>query len=465
MVEVQSSLAGLQPLKLLVNDTLYQRGILPKLKAQLRASIFAVLKEQQSSESNLRNIMKCSPDVLRIRDNVVGSLAIDLIHEFMKFFDMEYAAEVFNAEANVESSYQSRNNLADQLGIRPADNSKPLLVELVEAILTGDAPAPDSSATNPFINNPKLAEISSTESSPGNPFSTQFKPTAPKARMAHLLSLSRSNSPVNTPKPNATSKPDESALVIQQKGLMNSKQSKPEEDIVSSSASSAANSVVELPTGESNVGSGTSSGQGSVIELDTAAVQSPTTVSIPEYLRASKELSTRFELQSNGSSKDNKLQLSADPASRVEIHGAKDQIAATDRHTVQTLNSQSNKEDALGDKGKENPSKTTVSQLADQNRGSDLLADLLKKDYLFRSGSEDILTTDKSVSPRSPHSPNLSQSDEFQGYESPLSLDLTKKMYSGSPSERGLTDKEADIEFHRYLEGKGVGSDDDELEI
>ena len=70
-------------------------------------------------------------------------MALELMHEFMEFYRMDYTSNVFVHEANYKASTErqalSKFNLmiVNKLNIGPVDQSKPLLASIIEKLVTG----------------------------------------------------------------------------------------------------------------------------------------------------------------------------------------------------------------------------------------------------------------------------------------------------------------------------------------
>ncbi|KAK3741809.1 hypothetical protein QZH41_010441 [Actinostola sp. cb2023] len=120
----------------LVAQSLESKGVLGKIRAQLRASVFLVLDEQDDAENK---IPLSSPNLKRFLSTTEGRLVTGLVREFLEFFDLDFTIAVFDPESSFSDRYQGRNNLANELNLHDTDkfSSKPLLLEVIQRMLQG----------------------------------------------------------------------------------------------------------------------------------------------------------------------------------------------------------------------------------------------------------------------------------------------------------------------------------------
>ncbi|KAJ3283374.1 FGFR1 oncoprotein partner [Borealophlyctis nickersoniae] len=123
----------IESLKSLVSDTLLKRGVLGKIKAQLRASVFAVLQESEEG----KRLPSENSKVQALRDTGAGQLAFDLVWDFLQYLDLEYTLAVFKPEASLnkpESSPIDAAAIAVDLDLPESTGSeKPLLLRMLES--------------------------------------------------------------------------------------------------------------------------------------------------------------------------------------------------------------------------------------------------------------------------------------------------------------------------------------------
>lgn len=150
---LQRTNSELNALKALVQDALSQKGVLGKIKAELRASVFSVLHEQEigTGKAYLENQKLAA--ALATRE---GQIAVDLIREFLEFFNLEHTLAVFLPEANLPEKYAGREKLANELRISQ-NRQQPLLLGIVAQPVVPKVTA--ASAQHPLVgrNIPSLA--------------------------------------------------------------------------------------------------------------------------------------------------------------------------------------------------------------------------------------------------------------------------------------------------------------------
>lgn len=118
----------------LVVQTLENNGVLPKIRAQLRASVFLALEEQDS-------VMNPEPllnkTVKQYLSNSEGKLLFSLVREFLEYFGLDYTISVYDPETYLgkEYNYVGRNKLCEELGM--CDSTEPLLGEILKNSING----------------------------------------------------------------------------------------------------------------------------------------------------------------------------------------------------------------------------------------------------------------------------------------------------------------------------------------
>lgn len=118
----------------LVAQTLEANGTLGKLRAQLRASVFLALEEQESVQNRTPFLNKDLKKFLSTKD---GRLVTNLVREFLDFFQLEFTAAVFDPETGLSQTddFKSRDSLAQDLNLNGSGGSGegqvPLIMELL----------------------------------------------------------------------------------------------------------------------------------------------------------------------------------------------------------------------------------------------------------------------------------------------------------------------------------------------
>ncbi|XP_067051697.1 centrosomal protein 43-like isoform X3 [Acropora muricata] len=115
----------------MVAQTLESKGVLGKIRAQLRASVFLALEEQEGAEGK---IPLMNPELKKFLSTSEGCLVTGLVREFLEYFDLDFTIAVFDPESNFSDRYSGRNNLAKDLKLQDVSGSakRPLLAEVVK---------------------------------------------------------------------------------------------------------------------------------------------------------------------------------------------------------------------------------------------------------------------------------------------------------------------------------------------
>ena len=87
-------------LKDLIVQTLESNGLLSKIKAQIRASVFTALDE---NEKNLNSSFE-NPCVKKLVETKEGRLAASLVREFLEQCNLDFTMSVFDPEFNIVSA-------------------------------------------------------------------------------------------------------------------------------------------------------------------------------------------------------------------------------------------------------------------------------------------------------------------------------------------------------------------------
>ncbi|KAI8612401.1 hypothetical protein BC830DRAFT_1136917 [Chytriomyces sp. MP71] len=113
-------------LKALVADALQKNGALAKIKAELRASVFAVLQDVEGGDST---------QPVEGRGHRFSSqeeaIAVGIVKEFLAHYNLDCTLSVLIPEANQSTSHGSKHDMAKELGLN--HSKKPLLLQLIES--------------------------------------------------------------------------------------------------------------------------------------------------------------------------------------------------------------------------------------------------------------------------------------------------------------------------------------------
>ncbi|GJP51051.1 hypothetical protein CLOM_g10221 [Closterium sp. NIES-68] len=133
-------------LKTLVTKALEKKGVLARLKAELRASIFEVIddKDKTATGDEQRAVRGgCSEQAKNLHDSKTGHLLTALLCEYLEWGEMDHTLKVYLSECNLPPVYPRRPKLEDELGLpssnaimTPGGATRPLLHELIDAYFT-----------------------------------------------------------------------------------------------------------------------------------------------------------------------------------------------------------------------------------------------------------------------------------------------------------------------------------------
>ncbi len=131
----------------LVTTALEARGTLGKLRAQLRASVFSAIYEQNGGP-----FPESDAAARKLRADDAGALALSLVQELMNHSGFDYSLAVMQPEAGVPDAAVDRSAVAAQCGL-DASGDEPLLVTLLRQKLNvkpaAAAPAAGAKAKSP----------------------------------------------------------------------------------------------------------------------------------------------------------------------------------------------------------------------------------------------------------------------------------------------------------------------------
>mmetsp|Transcript_74943 Transcript_74943/g.181160 ORF Transcript_74943/g.181160 Transcript_74943/m.181160 type:complete len:366 (-) Transcript_74943:135-1232(-) len=122
----------------IVTSTLEARGVLNKIRAELRANVFSAIQEQQGAPDSAPN-----PALETLQRTGHGQVAAKLMHELLLSCSLDYSLAVLLPEAGLtDLELPDRQALAGSLGLDAA-GEEPLLAQLVRMHLkSGGAPQP-----------------------------------------------------------------------------------------------------------------------------------------------------------------------------------------------------------------------------------------------------------------------------------------------------------------------------------
>ncbi|XP_012285692.1 uncharacterized protein LOC105702592 [Orussus abietinus] len=180
MIDGNISMEEDTELRDLVVQTLENNGVLAKVRAKLRASVFLALEEQES-------VMNPEPllnkTVKQYLGNSEGKLLFSLVREFLEYFGLEYTISVYDPETYIgkDYNYAGRSKLCEELGI---NSTEPLLGELLKHSI-------NSAFNNSRKNETGDSKLNKTVETSTHFSNSTFEVTVPK--MLHKDSTSFSN--------------------------------------------------------------------------------------------------------------------------------------------------------------------------------------------------------------------------------------------------------------------------------
>ncbi|CAM6057842.1 unnamed protein product [Sphagnum tenellum] len=134
-------------LKTLVTKTLEKKGVLARIRAELRANVFQAIEEQDreaenNGASSFALLGKCSERAKQLHASHAGKLLMSLVCEYFEWCELEHTLKVFLPELNQPRTYM-RSDLEELLGLKDEaklgdTESRPLLLSVVESYLKAE---------------------------------------------------------------------------------------------------------------------------------------------------------------------------------------------------------------------------------------------------------------------------------------------------------------------------------------
>ncbi|KAJ8668833.1 hypothetical protein QAD02_000097 [Eretmocerus hayati] len=149
----------------LVVQTLESNGVLAKVRAELRASVFLTLEEQESVLNPEPFLNKSVKQYLARSE---GKLLFSLVREFLEYFGLGYTMSVYDPETyfGKEYNYAGRKKLSEELGI---SSGEPLLGEILK-----------NTINRALNNSQKDNKLDRTNDTSVNPANATFDVSVPK---------------------------------------------------------------------------------------------------------------------------------------------------------------------------------------------------------------------------------------------------------------------------------------------
>ncbi|XP_068240237.1 centrosomal protein 43-like [Palaemon carinicauda] len=116
-------------LKDLVTKTLQNNGVLGKIQAQLRASVFLALEE----EFQEKNVPLVSPSVKQLLGSREGALAAALVQDFLQSLNLDFSLSVFAPESGHSAlwNFPGKDAVKKDLNLDAKKGDGPLLLEIL----------------------------------------------------------------------------------------------------------------------------------------------------------------------------------------------------------------------------------------------------------------------------------------------------------------------------------------------
>lgn len=112
----------------MVEKTLESTGVLPKMRAELRANVFHVLEKGSSFQNKLY-----TDKIKDFVSNNNGSLLLSLVKDLFEYLELTFTASVFDSETGAAHQYQykDKDDIFEELSLSK-DDTRPLLLQILE---------------------------------------------------------------------------------------------------------------------------------------------------------------------------------------------------------------------------------------------------------------------------------------------------------------------------------------------
>ena len=106
-------------------------GVISQLKAKIKSSVLTIIQNQKESFQQKLDFDYMTPLHRQAKSKDV-LLICHLIKEFLKFYEMDYTAPIFENESNIKERIK-RESLIKELGLpeQKKEEQKPLLLQLL----------------------------------------------------------------------------------------------------------------------------------------------------------------------------------------------------------------------------------------------------------------------------------------------------------------------------------------------
>ena len=120
--------------------------------------MFKCIDEQDESETGRSQFHWENPHAQKVTKGN-EKLVAELFREYLEFYKMDYTLNIFGPEANLTGS-TDKADLAKRTGMAKPNGQKPIIVQILEAFMSGDkgAPAPAAVEKKSQFEMPKFDE-------------------------------------------------------------------------------------------------------------------------------------------------------------------------------------------------------------------------------------------------------------------------------------------------------------------
>ncbi|XP_034244430.1 FGFR1 oncogene partner-like [Thrips palmi] len=141
----------------LVSKTLENNGVLAKIRAELRASVFLALEEQENKAGPFEN--KALKEYLK---SPQAALGLCIVREFLEYLELDFTLSVYNTETSHGKGYEysGRNKLVKDLQIQNLNGKKgPLLSHILQLAQESGGISTDVKEGNTHTSTPNLKPL------------------------------------------------------------------------------------------------------------------------------------------------------------------------------------------------------------------------------------------------------------------------------------------------------------------
>lgn len=138
----------------LVSKTLENNGVLAKIRAELRASVFLALEEQEIKSGPFEN--KALKEYLK---SPQAALGLCIVREFLEYLELDFTLSVYNTETSHGKGYEysGRNKLVKDLQLQNLNGKKgPLLTHILQLAQESGGISTDIKEGNSHTSTPNL---------------------------------------------------------------------------------------------------------------------------------------------------------------------------------------------------------------------------------------------------------------------------------------------------------------------